>query len=182
MQLDLMPKEKRSAIFSDCRRWRYTLRIVWDEAKPLCQFIGLNPSTADEIKDDPTLRRCKGFCRQWGFGGLIMTNLFAYRATEPEDMKAFAGDPVGEAIPRGAFTELTQFDNLNDYYLWTVAEECTQTIAAWGVHGAFRDRAVDVMELFEDFSLPMYCLGCTQDGHPKHPLYLSKNLKPIAFT
>lgn len=78
---------KKSAILSDDRKYRYSLSRVWDESKNKVMFIGLNPSTADETEDDPTIRRCINFAKSWGYVGLEMTNLFAFRATAPKDMK-----------------------------------------------------------------------------------------------
>jgi hypothetical protein len=73
---------KTGAIFSDCRKYRFALRRNWDESKPYVMFIGLNPSTADEIENDPTINRCISYARSWGYGGLFMANLFAFRATD----------------------------------------------------------------------------------------------------
>ena len=84
---------KTDTIFSECRRYRYALTRIWDETGPYAMFICLNPSTADEIQDDPTVRRCINFAKSWGFAGVCMTNIFAYRATQPADMMA-AADPV----------------------------------------------------------------------------------------
>ena len=85
---------RTGAEFSKDRIHRYALYRVWDESKPLIMLIGLNPSTADENKDDPTIKRCVSFAKHWGYGGLIMVNIFAYRATDPRKMKK-ATDPVG---------------------------------------------------------------------------------------
>src|SRR5271157_168450 len=91
----MSPKAIRSgATFSLCRTWRYKLWRRWSAAVPMVTFIGLNPSTADEINDDPTVRRCLGFARRWGFGGMSMLNVFAYRSTNPRALRA-ATDPVG---------------------------------------------------------------------------------------
>ena len=85
----------RQTIFSPCRRYRYTLWRAWDMFNPgYVMFIGLNPSTADEVQDDPTIRRCIGYAKEWGYGAFCMTNIFAFRATDPRVMKAQA-DPVG---------------------------------------------------------------------------------------
>ena len=84
----------RSAAFSPCRRYRYCLSRVWNPKLPSVMFVGLNPSTADEQEDDPTVRRCIGFARNWNFGGLILVNLFAYRSTDPADLLR-VDDPVG---------------------------------------------------------------------------------------
>ena len=79
---------KKDAQLSTCRKYRYALWRTWDEAKPQVMIIGLNPSTADETKDDPTITRCINFAKAWGYGGVCMANLFAYRATAPSDVKA----------------------------------------------------------------------------------------------
>jgi hypothetical protein len=124
-------------------------------------FVGLNPSTADETLDDPTIRRCMGFARSWGYDGLCMTNLFAFRATDPSVMKA-AEDPVGP---------------MNDSILVSLAENAGIVVAAWGVHGSYlgRDRAVIEM-------LPqLHCLRLTISGHPAHPLYLPAGLEPFPW-
>ncbi len=124
-------------------------------------FIGLNPSTADERLDDPTIRRCLGFTKAWGYGGLIMTNLFAYRATNPIDMQ-IEPDPIGLK---------------NDYFLRISAGYASIIIAAWGTSGGFLQRDKTVIKL-----IPNLCiLRLTKNGFPSHPLYLPKNLKPIKW-
>ena len=85
---------KNTAKLSECRKYRFALWRTWDDSKPYVMFVGLNPSTADETTDDPTLTRCINYAKSWGFGGVCMANIFAYRATEPNDMKA-ATDPIG---------------------------------------------------------------------------------------
>ena len=77
---------KKGAHFSTCRRYRYRLWRIWDENKPFVLFICLNPSTADENEDDPTIRRCVRFARDWDYGGMVMVNLFAFRATDPSEL------------------------------------------------------------------------------------------------
>lgn len=149
----------RQTIFSSCRTYRYALWREWIGGDGYAMFVGLNPSTADETQDDPTIRRCIAYAKAWGYSGLCMTNLFAYRATQPEDMKS-ATDPVGPE---------------NDAYLKTLAEGAGVIVAAWGVHGTHggRHNAVRAM-------LPgLHCLALTKDGHPGHPLYLRKTLTPI---
>lgn len=86
---------KKYATLSEDRKYRYTLTRIWDETKPKVMFIGLNPSTADETKDDPTIIRCINFAKSWGYGGLEMTNLFAFRATNPKVMKN-EKEPIGK--------------------------------------------------------------------------------------
>lgn len=154
--------------FSPCRRYRYTLEHVFDpllhENSPrLIMWIGLNPSTADENKLDPTLRRVRGFSAAWGFTSFVMTNLFAFRATDPADMKR-AADPVGPA---------------NDTWLATMAGRCEKIVAAWGNHGFHRDRDVEVMNLLGVECLT--CLGLSKTGSPKHPLYIGGDTALVPF-
>lgn len=155
--------EKRKAVFSKCELYRYSLEINWDDSKPLCQFIGLNPSTADEMKDDPTLRRVKGFARSWGYGGVVMTNLFAYRATDPREMRE-ANEPIGR---------------WNDGYLLEVAGRCKRTVCAWGNHGAFINRSYNVGRLLSATFLE--CFRLTKSKEPEHPLYMAANTPLIEF-
>ncbi|WP_432797473.1 DUF1643 domain-containing protein [Poriferisphaera sp. WC338] len=151
-----------TARFSDCRQYRYTLHRIWDTSKPYCMFVGLNPSTADEIQNDPTVRRCIGYAIDWNFGGLIMTNIFSFRATDPKDMKAHP-EPVG---PK------------NNYWLKKVSADAGLTLCAWGNHGSHLDRATQVIPLLTN----PHCLKVTGAGHPSHPLYLKKDLQPIPFS
>lgn len=150
-----------AATFSRCRTWRYSLSRHWDPELKAVAFVGLNPSTADETADDPTIRRCTRFARDWGYGGLVMLNLFAYRATDPRDMKA-AADPVGPE---------------NDTYLQRCAERAGIVVAAWGAHGDYQGRAQDVVDrgLLGSFTV----LGLTKDGHPRHPLYMRADCRPL---
>lgn len=151
-----------SARFSECRRYRYELWRKWDNSKPYAMFIGLNPSTADEAIDDPTIRRCIAFSKSWGFGSLCMTNLFAFRATDPEVMKS-------ESFPIGGHE--------NDLALRSLADGAGVVVAAWGVHGTHLDRAAAVMKMLPK----LHCLGLSKDGHPRHPLYMRSDCKPIPF-
>lgn len=150
-----------TCIFSPCRTYRYTLWHEWDHGDGYCQFIGLNPSTADERTLDPTIRRCVQYAKDWGYRALCMTNLFAYRATQPSDMKA-AADPVGAD---------------NDHHLTTIAREAGIVIAAWGTHGTHKGRANEVVELMP----PMHALKITKHGHPSHPLYLRRDARPVPY-
>lgn len=154
---------RSSAIFSPDRRYRYTLERTVGDSDTTLMVIGLNPSTADETTDDPTIRRCIGFARSWGAGRLVMTNLFAYRATEPRDMLV-AADPVGPD---------------NDVRLCDVALTADLILAAWGVNGGFMNRNSYVTLMLG--ARPMACLGLTQGGHPRHPLYVPAVTKPIPF-
>ena len=151
---------ERSATLSTCRRYRYVLSRRWGDG-PAAMFIGLNPSTADETADDPTIRRCVAYAKAWGYGALCMTNLFAYRATQPTDMLA-QEDPIGPE---------------NDAYLRRLAADAGVVVAAWGTHGVHQGRDAQVRTLLPN----LHYLRLTKDGHPGHPLYLPATLRPVAW-
>lgn len=160
MQND-QPIIEKSAMFSEHRHHRYTLWRTWDKSAGYIMFIGLNPSVADERLDDPTIRRCMGYSKDWGYGGLIMTNLFAFRATNPQYMRS-AKDPIGSQ---------------NDYFLRVCAGYASINIAAWGTNGTFLQRDKEVIKLIPN----LHYLKLTKQGFPAHPLYLPKDLKPIKW-
>lgn len=147
-----------AATFSPCRTYRYTLWREWLLGEGYAMIVGLNPSTADETVNDPTVRRCMEFAKAWGFRGLCMTNVFAFRATLPADMKR-ATDPVGPD---------------NDRALLASAQSAGVVVAAWGTHGAYRQRDVEVCALLPH----LHALQITKHGCPNHPLYLKKTLTP----
>ena len=149
-------------MFDKSGKYRYRLRRIWDESKPLVAFIMLNPSTADASANDPTIRRCIRFAHDWGYGGMIAVNLFAYRATLPRTLKR-ARRPVGPE---------------NDDYLLQTHEDAALTVFAWGVHGVWRERDREVIDLLGEG----FCLGVTKDGIPRHPLYLRKTCAPSPFS
>jgi hypothetical protein len=151
----------RSAAFSPCRRYRYSLSRVWNPKLPSVMFVGLNPSTADEREDDPTVRRCVGFARKWNFGGLILVNLFAYRSTDPASLLQ-ADDPVGPE---------------NDEHILASARAAERVVLAWGAKGSLFDRDQHVLSLLPG----AHCLGFTKEGYPKHPLYLAGNTRARPF-
>lgn len=152
----------RGAEFSPCRRYRYALFRGWQPNNGYVMFVGLNPSTADETIDDPTTRRCIAFAKAWGYGALLLANLFAYRATDPEEMLS-VDDPVGPDC---------------DHFLIQSASEASLVVAAWGTHGGFRNRDHHVKRLLGD---KLHFLRLTKGGQPSHPLYLPGNLKPVAW-
>jgi len=154
------------ATFSDCRTYRYVLWRQWEPEAGFVAWIGLNPSTADETKDDPTIRRCIRFAKDWGYGGIYMLNLFAFRATKPADMKA-AEFPVGA---------------MNDTTLVDYAKKSQLVIAAWGFHGDYLGRAWTVTDFLPVHSgRVLHCLGTTKDGHPKHPLYVPAATRAVPY-
>ena len=161
MQSTLFPLIKSDAVFSIDRVYRYGLWRIWNDTLPKVLFIGLNPSTADEVKNDPTIRRCIGYAKDWGYGGYIMGNIFGFRSTDPKIMKA-TNDPIGPE---------------NNAWLLKLHDEADLTIGAWGNHGKFMDRGMEVMDLISDLK----CLKITDQGFPYHPLYLPKSLEPIPY-
>jgi len=152
------------AKFSRCRKWRYLLWRRWAHG-PVVNFLMLNPSTADEVKLDPSCTRARLYAERWGFGALVVTNLFGWRATDPDDMKA-ARDPVG-------------LDN--DEAILKTASEADLVVCAWGNHGAHLERSKRVVELLGRRKVPLHALRLNGSGEPAHPLYLSASLRPEAF-
>ena len=154
------------AVYSDCERYRYALTRVWDPVGTKVAFVMLNPSTATEVQNDPTVERCERRARTLGFGGFRVTNIFAWRDTDPHNMRA-AKSPIGPE---------------NDT---AIQEACTwadQVIAAWGTHGGYLDRSTQVTELLRDCGKPLLHLGLSKQGHPKHPLYIAYTQQPEIWT
>lgn len=168
--------ETRLARFSTCEKYRYTLEVQWDFALPYAQFIGLNPSTADEREDDPTLRRVKEFARSWGYGGIVMTNLFAWRDTDRSVLRKVP-HPIAEPDTSECISDDFSV-NRNDFWLYRTKQQCAVTIAAWGTDGKILYRGAKVKMLLPN----MKCIRLTKGGAPEHPLYLPGELKPIPFT
>jgi len=151
---------RSGAKFSRCRRWRYLLWRKWADG-PVANFLMLNPSTADDVKLDPSCTRARLYAEHWGFGALIVTNLFGWRATDPDEMKA-ARDPVGTG---------------NDRAIIHAAMSSKLVICAWGNHGAHRERSRKVVELLRRKEVSLYALRLNRSGEPAHPLYLSGALR-----
>ncbi|MCU9836472.1 DUF1643 domain-containing protein [Ruegeria sp. WL0004] len=154
-----------TAVYSDCERYRYSLTRVWEPAGRKALFVMLNPSTATEVQNDPTVERCERRARTLGFGAFQVTNIFAWRDTDPRKMRA-AQDPVGPE---------------NDRTILEGADWADQIVAAWGAHGAHLDRGPDVERLLRKTGLPLFHLGLTKDGHPKHPLYIGYSQQPTLW-
>lgn len=154
---------KKSAVISKDEKYRYELSRIWDEKKPAVLLVMLNPSTADANKDDPTIRRCIAFAKQWGYGGLYVGNLFAYRSTNPKALLK-ARDPIGKD---------------NEKHLMSMQKKVDMTVCAWG-HGEIVDK---IQRRIGREHLPLtgdlHALDYNQDGIPKHPLYMKKSLTPF---
>lgn len=162
------PETESSAIISECGTYRYRLDRAWGTEKPAV-FVMLNPSTADASKDDPTIRRCMDFARQWHCGGLVVVNLFAFRATKPADL-------FKAANPRGP---------KNLHYIFEATKWSQFVVCAWGAHGSFMDQDKSVMACIRRAGDAHLCaLGETKSGQPRHPLYLPKTstMKPYGDT
>ena len=150
------------ATYSDCETYRYALTRTWDAGGARVNFLMLNPSTATEVQNDPTVERCERRARALGFGAFRVTNIFALRATDPRDMRA-AADPIGAG---------------NDTAILEAADWANQVVCAWGTHGAHMGRGLAVETLLRPTGVPLLHLGLSKAGHPKHPLYISYTTKP----
>lgn len=150
--------EIRGALISECGRYRYRLWRYWDLDAPIMVWVMLNPSTADATVDDPTIRKCMGFARRNGHGGVIVVNLFAWRATDPNELSR-VNDPVGPE---------------NDEHIrWACQAPVLATVVAgWGVENVAHRRARVVLTLVRSTGRLVKCFGRSKDGHPRHPLYL----------
>jgi hypothetical protein len=159
---------KCNAIISDCQKYRYALIRVWDEFRPRVMFLMLNPSTADAEHDDPTIRRCIGYAKAWGYGGLYVCNLFAFRATNPTDLLK-ATFPVGVD---------------NQRWIRSMSALSDIVVCAWGnssIVSKLQKRLDPTYKPLEWIQKPLYYLELSNAGTPKHPLYLSKKLMPVKF-
>ncbi|MFT3690395.1 DUF1643 domain-containing protein [Paenirhodobacter sp.] len=154
------------AVYSDCERYRYLLTRVWDPAGPRALFVMLNPSTATEVQNDPTVERCERRARTLGFGAFRVTNIFAWRATDPKDMRA-QPDPVGPQNDRAILDSVD----------WA-AGPGARIVCAWGAHGAHLDRGAAVERLLRGTGRELFHLGLTKAGAPKHPLYIGYDRQP----
>lgn len=151
------------AIIDITEKYRYLLWRIWDKTKQYAVFIMLNPSTADAQADDPTIRRCINFAKFMGYGGIKVVNLFAFRATDPLELKKVY-DPVGRE---------------NKAYIQEAVKDAGVIIAAWGAKG--KNMHTDIRSLLSEVP-KIYCFGATKDGCPKHPLYLKANSKLREYT
>ena len=163
-QLSLLASDYDGASFSKCRTWRYLLWRRWSDGD-MVAFILLNPSSATEQEEDPTIRRCIGFAKMWGMGGLYILNIFALRSTDPNNLYV-ADDPIGKD---------------NDRFILDTCRKSCLVVCGWGNHGAFLGRGKHVMRLLNDNGIKAYCLGVNQSGEPKHPLYIGYSSEPMPY-
>ena len=153
------------AIYSDCEQYRYLLTRTWDQRGRKALFVMLNPSTATEVQNDPTVERCERRARALGFGSFRVCNIFAWRETDPRLMRQ-AQDPVGPE---------------NDPAIRESCHWADMIVCAWGTHGAHLDRGPAVERLMRETGRPLHHLGLTKDGHPKHPLYIGYATRPVLW-
>ncbi|MCY4654811.1 MAG: DUF1643 domain-containing protein [Dehalococcoidia bacterium] len=155
----------KSAYFSEDRRYRYLLRRRVGDSSRRVLFVMLNPSAADEVRDDPTIRRCIGFARKWGYGLLDVVNLFALMSTDPKGLLE-VDDPVGP---------------YNDAMIHHALEAADSVVLAWGNHGLDHPGRVKEVTAMVRRSAQPLCLGLTLKGAPRHPLRLARTTALCRF-
>lgn len=168
------------AVFSHDRFWRYSLTrdlvsplVIGDELREgdpnTCLFICLNPSTADERNDDPTVRRCERFAVSWGYSKLVVCNIFAIRSTDPKALYEVQATPHNVVGPD------------NDRWIMDCARAASLVVCAWGNHGAHLSRGPLVAAKLRRAGIPLHALAVTKQGQPGHPLYLRGDLEPVPW-
>ena len=153
---------KSTAVYSNCELYRYSLTRSWDSSAKKVLFIMLNPSTATEIQNDPTVERCERRAKALGYGAFKVCNIFAYRSTDPKIMR-LQKDPIGPE---------------NDKIIIKSANWSNNIICAWGTNGSHLSRGKKIEELLRAKNFTLTHLGLSKDGHPKHPLYISYSVSP----
>lgn len=152
------------AVFSPDQMHRYRLWRTWEHGKGTCVFLMLNPSTADAEVLDPTVAKCVRYAKKWGFGRLEVVNLFAYRGTDPDDLlPLFMSVRIGEE---------------NDKAILAACQGAQRVVAAWGVHKAIGDRALNVLQMLTGAGVQLHALHLAKKATPGHPLYLKDTLEP----
>ncbi len=151
-----------TATYSDCERYRYDLTRVWDGERRKIAFVMLNPSTATEVQNDPTVERCERRARALGYGAFRVCNIFAWRDTDPFAMRK-APEPIGPS---------------NDAAITQACHWADTVVCAWGTHGAHLGRGPQVETLMRASGKPLFHLGLSKAGHPKHPLYIAYAQQP----
>ncbi|MEM6636960.1 MAG: DUF1643 domain-containing protein [Pseudomonadota bacterium] len=154
-----------TAIYSPCESYRYTLTRTWHPGGEKALFVMLNPSTATEVQNDPTVERCERRARTLGFGAFRVCNIFSWRETDPKAMRR-ASDPIGPG---------------NDAAILEACHWADQIVCAWGTHGAHLDRGPSVEGIMRASGQMLFHLGLTKDGHPRHPLYIGYAVQPTEW-
>ncbi len=169
----IKPEIERSAAISRCGNYRWTLHRKWGDGYRVC-WIMLNPSTADAERDDPTLRRCIHFSKAWGYGSLIVVNLYPFRSSSPEECRRWAG---WEGSRDWYIRDAIHFQNLP--VVVEAAKQCQMVVAGWGAAAWVMDFATHLCaEVMEGTGHPIYCLGTTKSGAPLHPMARGRNRVP----
>ncbi len=152
-------------IISSCAKYRYTLVRQWQPGNHCLSWILLNPSEADATLDDPTIRRCKAFAQRWGYDGIHVANLFAWRDKDRSQLRKVS-DPVGPE---------------NDRYILDVARSSDKVILGWGESGRLLGRSEAVIKLLFDAGITPYALAVNKSKAPRHPLYISADSVPFHY-
>lgn len=155
-----------TAIISECEQYRYRLTRRWKDG-PSILWVMLNPSIADAEQLDPTLRRCLGFSKAWGYGRMVIANIYALRSTDPKRLLKHNHNPS---------------NRINNQYIYQEALRCKKIVLGCGSHSMARDRLSEVTHVITNLAgKKCYCLGTTQAGYPKHPLYVAGNTELVRF-
>lgn len=160
------PDKTGGASFSNCGRYRYKLWRKFDEGSGTVLFIMLNPSTADELKNDPTVERCERRARGMKYAQMVVCNIFALRSTSPKALTKKGSEPIGED---------------NDRVILKEAKRADLVICAWGTHGKILKRGKYVHNMLLENEIELYVLMMNKSGDPKHPLYIRSDLSPIRW-
>jgi hypothetical protein len=154
---------KKSALISGDDKYRYSLWRQWDNMGGCVNFIMLNPSTADDTKDDPTIRKCIGFAKRWGYGSISISNLFAWRSTDPKVLRTLDRN--------------TAVGPENDFHLRAIGVASNLVVCAWGAEGYLHNRQSEVVGMLRDQCLNLHYIRMGA-ASPCHPLYLPYELVP----
>lgn len=168
---DLLAGET-GALFSPCRRYRYRLWRVWDQSLPLVCFVLMNPSTADEVTDDPTVARCQRRVMQWKdrrYGGVLVVNAFAWRETDSRKLPGLVASGTDIVGPE------------NDAAILAAAREAAVVVCGWGKPGEMNGRGRHILALLQGAGIEPRALVINADGSPSHPLYIGYDVAPIQF-
>lgn len=161
MQVD---QEPSGAVFAEDRTHRLYLWRRWNSNLPWIMLIGLNPSKADEMRNDPTVRRGIGFADKWGYGGFFMCNVYSLVTPDPKRLNT--EPPLVMGV---------------DLAMRVIRRRCTKAVACWGSLITKVSGWEDRVERVKQELAPLHCIGVTKDGHPRHPLYLPGDSELIEY-